>query len=101
MARSGQAIAPASPLAAEGAAGDHGDVLELRGAAVRVGGVTLWSGVDLAVGAGEFVAVLGPNGVGKTTLLKVLLGLLPVAEGQVTVLGEPAGRTNSRIGYLP
>src|SRR6266568_7770286 len=101
MARSGQAVAPASPSAPEGAADDHGNVLELRGAAVRVGGVTLWSGVDLAVGAGEFVAVLGPNGVGKTTLLKVLLGLLPVAEGQVTVLGEPAGRANSRIGYLP
>ncbi len=83
------------------AAADRGAVLELRDAAVRVGGATLWSGVDLTVGAGEFVAVLGPNGVGKTTLIKVLLGLLPVARGRVRVLGQPPGRANHRIGYLP
>ncbi len=93
------ADAPAPP--GGGAAADRAAVLELRGAAVRVGGATLWRGVDLTVGAGEFVAVLGPNGVGKTTLIKVLLGLLPVTEGQVRVLGQPPGRANQRIGYLP
>ncbi|MEU0089998.1 ABC transporter ATP-binding protein [Kribbella sp. NPDC006257] len=74
--------------------------VSLRGAAVRVGGRALWSGVDLDVSAGEFVAVLGPNGVGKSTLVKVLLGLLP-ADGEVRVLGERPGRTGDRIGYLP
>jgi len=74
--------------------------VSLRGAAVRVGGRTLWSGVDLDVGAGEFVAVLGPNGVGKSTLVKVLLGLLPV-DGEVRVLGERPGHAGDRIGYLP
>ncbi len=76
-------------------------VLELRGAAVRIGGSILWRGVDLTVGAGEFVAVLGPNGVGKSTLLRALLGLLPLAAGEIRVLGGPAGRANHRIGYLP
>lgn len=76
-------------------------VLELQSAAVRVGGRTLWSGVDLTVGAGEFVAVLGPNGVGKSTLVKVLLGLLPTASGRVQVLGRPPGQSNRRVGYLP
>jgi len=100
VARPEQAAdAPAYP--GGGAPADGAAVLELRGAAVRVGGATLWSGVDLTVGAGEFVAVLGPNGVGKTTLVKVLLGLLPVAEGRVRVLGQPPGRANHRIGYLP
>ncbi|MEY9947602.1 ATP-binding cassette domain-containing protein [Kitasatospora sp. GAS1066B] len=66
-------------------------VLSLRGAAVRVGGRTLWSGVDLTVGAAEFTAVLGPNGVGKSTLVKVLLGVLPAAAGEVRVLGGPPG----------
>ncbi|MET8541212.1 ATP-binding cassette domain-containing protein [Kitasatospora sp. NPDC004799] len=76
-------------------------VVSLRGAAVRVGGRTLWSGVDLSVAAGEFVAVLGPNGVGKSTLVKLLLGLVPASAGQVRVLGVPPGRANHRIGYLP
>jgi zinc/manganese transport system ATP-binding protein len=95
--------AAGAPPAPGGAAASGGPaaVLELRGAAVRVGGAVLWSGVDLAVSPGEFVAVLGPNGVGKSTLLKVLLGLLPAAAGQVRVLGQPPGRASDRIGYLP
>jgi zinc/manganese transport system ATP-binding protein len=76
-------------------------VVALRDAAVRVGGRTLWSGVDLEVGAGEFVAVLGPNGVGKSTLIKVLLGVLPAAAGEVQVLGEQPGQSGQRVGYLP
>ncbi|MFF3070518.1 metal ABC transporter ATP-binding protein [Kitasatospora sp. NPDC057936] len=76
-------------------------VLSLRGAAVRVGGRTLWSGVDLTVGAGEFTAVLGPNGVGKSTLVKVLLGVLPAAAGEVRVLGGAPGERNAAVGYLP
>ncbi|MFC8520355.1 metal ABC transporter ATP-binding protein [Streptomyces sp. NPDC057257] len=75
-------------------------VVALRGAAVRVGGRTLWSGVDLRIGAGEFTAVLGPNGVGKSTMIKVLLGALP-ATGEVRVLGARPGQANDRIGYLP
>jgi zinc/manganese transport system ATP-binding protein len=76
-------------------------VVSLRGAEVRVGGRTLWSGVELDVGAGEFVAVLGPNGVGKSTLVKVLLGVLPTAAGEVRVLGEQPGQAGQRVGYLP
>ncbi|MFH8387652.1 metal ABC transporter ATP-binding protein [Kitasatospora sp. NPDC018058] len=76
-------------------------VVSLRGAAVRVGGRILWSGVDLAVGAGEFTAVLGPNGVGKSTLVKILLGVLPAAAGEVRVLGAAPGERNAAVGYLP
>ncbi|POX51209.1 metal ABC transporter ATP-binding protein [Streptomyces sp. Ru72] len=84
------------------AAGTDGDpVVALRGASVRVGGRTLWSGVDLRIGAGEFTAVLGPNGVGKSTLIRVLLGALPAAAGEVRVLGARPGQAGDRIGYLP
>ena len=76
-------------------------VITLRDAAVERGGRRLWSGLDLTVAAGEFVAVLGPNGVGKSTLVQVILGALPLIEGEVRVLGGAAGRANERIGYLP
>jgi zinc/manganese transport system ATP-binding protein len=77
------------------------DVLSLTGAAIDVGGRRLWSDVDLTVRSGEFVAVLGPNGVGKSTLVKAILGLLPLAAGHASVLGERPGHANERIGYLP
>jgi zinc/manganese transport system ATP-binding protein len=76
-------------------------VVRLDNVAVRAGGRTVWSDVSLSVRAGDFVAVLGPNGVGKSTLLKVILGLHPVASGRVEVLGAEPGRRNARVGYLP
>jgi zinc/manganese transport system ATP-binding protein len=93
-----------SGVPARVAAGEHpppgGPVVSLRGAAVRVGDRTLWRDVDLSVAPGEFVAVLGPNGVGKSTLVKAVLGLHPVA-GEVRVLGARPGHAQHRIGYLP
>jgi zinc/manganese transport system ATP-binding protein len=65
------------------------------------GNRTIWSDVSIEISRGEFVAVLGPNGVGKSTLLQVVLGLLPVTSGRVDVLGLPAGKANARIGFLP
>jgi zinc/manganese transport system ATP-binding protein len=75
--------------------------VELHGAAAEVGGRTVWSGVDLAIEPGELVAVLGPNAAGKSTLLRVLLGLQPLAAGTATVLDAPPGDRNGDIGYLP
>jgi zinc/manganese transport system ATP-binding protein len=76
-------------------------VVELRQATVALGGRTLWADLNLSIASGEFLAVLGPNGVGKTTLLKVLLGLVPVATGQVLVNGAPPHRGNPALGYIP
>lgn len=58
--------------------------------------------VDLRLGEGEFVAVAGPNGGGKTTLVRVLLGLERPGEGQALLFGEPAHRFSRRkaLGYL-
>ena len=75
--------------------------VSLRDATVRLGGRTIWSEVTIDVAPGEFMVVLGPNGVGKSTLVKVALGLLALAEGSVQVLGRPPGRAGKEIGYLP
>jgi zinc/manganese transport system ATP-binding protein len=70
-------------------------------ATVRLGHRTIWSDVTLSVAPGEFVAVLGPNGVGKSTLLNAALGLVPLASGSATVLGRSPGHAGHDIGYLP
>src|SRR5690349_11545390 len=76
-------------------------LVRVDGATAVLGRRTVWSGVTATVHAGEFVAILGPNGVGKSTLLKVILGLVPLARGRVELLGRPPGEANSEIGYLP
>jgi branched-chain amino acid transport system ATP-binding protein len=63
-------------------------VLEVTGLKAGYGGVEVLRGIDLAVGAGEIVAVLGSNGVGKTTINKVLSGVLPARAGQITFEGR-------------
>lgn len=57
--------------------------------------------VNLLVPSGDFLAVLGPNGGGKTTLIKILLGILPFQQGKVSVLGLKPGKAAHRIGYVP
>jgi zinc/manganese transport system ATP-binding protein len=75
--------------------------VQLRDAAVRVGDRLLWHDVNVGVPAGQFVAILGPNGVGKSTLIKAVLGVIPLAAGEAFVFGQPAGMANREIGYLP
>ena len=76
-------------------------VIEIEGLTLSFGGVPVLENVDLAVERGDFLAVLGPNGGGKSTLLKVMLGLLKPDSGTVRVLGAPVGEAGGRIGYLP
>ncbi|WP_022881954.1 metal ABC transporter ATP-binding protein [Gryllotalpicola ginsengisoli] len=76
-------------------------VLSLRGATLRFDDRTLWSGVDLDVQPGEFVAVLGANGTGKTSLLRVILGQQRLTRGEVLFEGEPVRAGNPGIGYVP
>ena len=74
--------------------------IRIAGSTLRLGGRTIWRDLSLSVDRGEFLTVIGPNGSGKTSLLRVLLGLLPAA-GVVEVLGRVARRGNRRIGYVP
>jgi len=69
-------------------------ILEARDATVRYPwmGLPALDGVDLAIGEGELVAVVGPNGGGKTTLARAILGLAPLQRGAVTLAGRPLSR---------
>jgi len=81
-----RATAPA--IVAEGLAAAYGDRL-------------IWRDASFTVTPGEFVAVLGPNGGGKSTLFRLLLGLLSPASGNLLVLGRQPHRGNPTIGYVP
>ena len=57
--------------------------------------------INLAIGEGEFLGVIGPNAGGKSTLLKLILGLIRADTGEITVFGEKPEKGRSRIGYVP
>ncbi len=81
-------------------------VVQLHGAVTLLGRFPALAGIDLEVAAGEIVLLRGPNGAGKTTLLRLCAGLLPVARGDVRVLGHDltdrrqARAVRRRVGLL-
>lgn len=70
-------------------------LIETRGLTIRHGGVAVLQQVNFAIERGEIVTIVGPNGSGKTSLVRALIGLTPPSEGQVT---QARGL---RIGYVP
>ncbi len=77
--------------------------IDARGIVVELGGAPIVGGVDLVVGEGEVVALLGANGSGKSTLVRSLVGVVPLAAGSVRLLGAPLGNAVpwGEIGYVP
>jgi zinc transport system ATP-binding protein len=77
-------------------------VIEVKGLSFRFdGGPPVLEGVDLEIAAGDFASVIGPNGGGKTTLVKLIVGLLTPTAGRVRVFGLPPAKARPRIGYMP
>jgi zinc transport system ATP-binding protein len=79
------------------------DPIRLRNGAVAIGGRPILRGIDLAVHAGEFLALMGANGSGKSTLVRALTGLHPLATGTLDLFGTPLPRFEQwqRIGFVP
>ncbi|HEY4914620.1 MAG TPA: ABC transporter ATP-binding protein [Candidatus Dormibacteraeota bacterium] len=72
-----------------------------RDLAAGYSGKVVWAHADFSIAAGSFTAILGPNGGGKSTLIRMILGLLPPLHGELQVLGGRPHRGNALIGYIP
>src|SRR5919201_809172 len=76
--------------------------IRIRGLTVVRGVAEVLHGVDLDVAGGQITGLLGPSGCGKTTLMRAIMGVQIIEEGDVTVLGRPAGSPplRSQVGYV-
>ncbi len=75
-------------------------VIEINNLNLSYGQNLVLDNVSLKVDAEEFIGVIGPNAAGKTTLMKIILGLIHADSGSVSVLGKNPGEVRSQIGYV-
>jgi zinc/manganese transport system ATP-binding protein len=76
-------------------------VLEFKKASLSFGDKAVWKDLTLSVAKGEFIAVIGSNGSGKTVLLKAILGQLQLSGGEIELLGKKVANGSRAIGYIP
>ena len=82
-------------------------MLDVQGLRTGYGRIPILNGIGFAVNEGEFIGILGHNGMGKTTLLRALMGFLPANNGRVHFAGtdvtalEPYRRARLGLGYVP
>jgi zinc transport system ATP-binding protein len=78
-------------------------LVELRGVCFHYQAGPVLEDITLSIQRGDFLGIIGPNGGGKTTLLKIMLGLLTPSSGEVRLFGEPIARFDAwhRLGYVP
>ncbi|MBN2493382.1 MAG: ABC transporter ATP-binding protein [Deltaproteobacteria bacterium] len=76
-------------------------VIEIENLSFAYGPDPVLADVHLQIESGEFVSIVGPNGGGKTTLMRLILGLLEPSQGSVKLFGQPPARSRHRVGYMP
>ena len=79
----------------------YDELVRLEDVWVQTDRTPILEAIDLSVGGNDFLGIIGPNGGGKTTLLKVVLGLIAPTRGKVSVMREPPERSRKHIGYVP
>lgn len=80
---------------------NSGCVIRLEGVSAGYEGDTVLEDINLKVNSQDYIALIGPNGGGKTTIMRVILGLLQPFSGQVEVMGLPPKEGRAFIGYVP
>lgn len=75
--------------------------MEVKGLYVSLGGINILQGVNFHLEEGDFLGIIGPNGGGKSTLLRALLGLLHPDRGSVGIFGHTPGKARRFMGYVP
>ena len=76
-------------------------IININNVSFSYNGESVLQNINLDVLQGDFIAIIGPNGGGKTTLLKLILGLLKPDKGVIHVMGKPAMQAAPNIGYVP
>ncbi|MFC4617556.1 metal ABC transporter ATP-binding protein [Camelliibacillus cellulosilyticus] len=76
-------------------------VIEINQATIRYDKVTAVENIQLTVDAGDFLAIAGPNGGGKSSLMKGILNLVPLANGEIKIFGRDHRKAKGLIGYIP
>lgn len=81
-------------------------MINIRGLAAKQGAETVFNGIDLQLKQGDVISLLGPNGCGKTTLMRTILGLHPKTQGSVEIEGKSLEKTSAKalskiISYVP
>lgn len=80
---------------------DQNPVVRIRDLSFAYNGQAVIDHVNLDIFEKDFIAMIGPNGGGKSTLLKLMLGLLKPDTGEVRIMGQPPEKASSSIGYVP
>jgi len=75
-------------------------IASLNNVWVNYNGFTALEDISLSIESRDFVGIIGPNGGGKSTLLKTILGLIEPARGSVEILGMPPGKASRQVGYV-
>ena len=91
-----QVLAPAQPESF-----DHENCLVIRDLTVAYQRKVVLKGVQADIRRGQVIGVIGPNGGGKSTLLKAILGIAPVVSGSIQLFGRPAAEVRSHMAYVP
>jgi zinc/manganese transport system ATP-binding protein len=76
-------------------------VLSVTSASLSFAERSIWSNLSFEVNPGEFIAVIGANGSGKSMLLKSILGQQRLTSGEISFMGHPVGQGDTKIGYVP